>query len=1253
MDDPLPPFDADQTATLHGMSAQRRARVAGFEDRWSGPQRPSIDDFLSGEGEPRRALLEELVHVDLECRLKVGESVRVEEYLRRYPELARHDQTVLALIWTEYEARRQRQAVADQEFIERFPEYRDSLPWRQSDPAAKEVVWKPGDVILGVYEVKRLSEDKERAEGGMGVVYRVRHRGWDLDLAVKSPKPEMVQQEEVKRNFERECEAWVKLGLHPNIVSCYYVRRVRGIPRVFAEFIDGGSLADWIEDRRLYRGGPRDALQRILDIAIQVAWGLDHAHQRGLVHQDVKPGNVMMQGNAAKVTDFGLARVQFSVARAPTDSTQDSMAVSWGGMTPAYCSPEQLEIAVQADAGIPAEQRIRLSRRTDVWSWAVSVLAMFCGRSPCRHGGHTAAEVFHAYQKRGPDDASLPVLPSGLARLLRQCFHRNPQARPGTMNELASELTEIYREATGRPYWRQAPVIAELQAESLNNRAVSLLDLEMRSEAVTLLEEAWQRHPWQPQVTHNRGLEAWRCGRITDGELLAQFEELNKTRAEDWETLFSLGAVQLERGDVERAVQWLSQAMEQGGDEEVKAALDRARALSPQAPRCLRSFTGRPPYLTTAWLSEDGQHVLSRIDEKSLRLWDPISGRTQQRLDASGPGATALTAELGHELTSADDGTLRLWDLAAKRCVLTFREMAWGAASGAFTADGQRKLVAGDEYRIELREVASGRLLRLFCGHTGSVNSISLTADGRWALSGSSDRTIRLWELASGRCLRTFAGHTDPVSAVFLAPDGRWALSASAGKSLMLWNLEMLASNPQPFLAPMRVCQVTSSEDAGRAQAQFNQLSAEAQAAMDKGMLSEALDRLRTARALPGYEVARESLDLWAAAGRRCRRTGVRRAWCMQSYEGHAGDVCSVFLSNDGRRILSASQDKTLRLWQLDTGRSLRCCEGHTDWVRAAALLPDGRRALSVSWDKTLRLWDLASGRCVRVTPAHAKYINCLAVGADGQRALTGSWDGTLKLWDVASGDCLRTLSGHESHVNSVAISPDGSRAVSGSEDKTVRLWDLAAGRALRTCEGHGDWVNAVAMTSDARWLLSGGKDWSLRLWDSATGRCQQVLKGHSGALTAVALGPGGRWALSGSKDKTVRLWDLDAGRCVQTLEGHTAAVTSVCLSADGRWAVSGGEDNKLRLWEIDWDYEFPGWAEWDEAARPHLESFLNLHSPYADDRVGRAGTPQWSDDDLHRLLVEFEHRGLGWIRPGCVRKMLEKMATLRNKDAR
>ncbi len=286
--------------------------------------------------------------------------------------------------------------------------------------------------------------------------------------------------------------------------------------------------------------------------------------------------------------------------------------------------------------------------------------------------------------------------------------------------------------------------------------------------------------------------------------------------------------------------------------------------------------------------------------------------------------------------------------------------------------------------------------------------------------------------------------------------------------------------------------------------------------------------------------------------------------------EGHSASVWSVAFSPDGRLALSGSADNTLRLWEVETGRSVRVLEGHSDSVLSVAFSPDGRLALSGSADNTLRLWEVETGRSVRVLEGHSDRVWSVAFSPDGRLALSGSADNTLRLWEVETGRSVRVLEGHSDRVWSVAFSPDGRLALSGSADNTLRLWEVETGRSVRVLEGHSDRVLSMAFSPDGRLALSGSADNTLRLWEVETGRSVRVLEGHSDTVLSVAFSPDGRLALSGSDDNTLRLWEVETGRSVRVLEGHSDTVLSVAFSPDGRLALSGSSDNTLRLWEVE-----------------------------------------------------------------------------------
>ena len=207
-----------------------------------------------------------------------------------------------------------------------------------------------GDVILDTYEVKKFRPDDPDemppyVEGGMGRVYRTRHLGWNIDLAIKIPSARGLAQAGGEERFVREAETWVKLALHPNIVQAFYVRKLEdGRRGIFAEFCEGGSLREWLKE------GRAKELKTVLDIAIQVGWGMAYAHEAGLVHRDLKPANVLLTpGGVAKVTDFGLARQGVTTSDGADGQSPGPIEMSTGAGTPGYAAPEQASAGREID----------------------------------------------------------------------------------------------------------------------------------------------------------------------------------------------------------------------------------------------------------------------------------------------------------------------------------------------------------------------------------------------------------------------------------------------------------------------------------------------------------------------------------------------------------------------------------------------------------------------------------------------------------------------------------------------------------------------------------------------------------------------------------------------------------------------------------------------------------------------------------------------------------------------------------------
>jgi WD40 repeat protein len=305
----------------------------------------------------------------------------------------------------------------------------------------------------------------------------------------------------------------------------------------------------------------------------------------------------------------------------------------------------------------------------------------------------------------------------------------------------------------------------------------------------------------------------------------------------------------------------------------------------------------------------------------------------------------------------------------------------------------------------------------------------------------------------------------------------------------------------------------------------------------------------------------------------------------VRIFEGHDEMVRCVAVSPDGKQLLSGGHDRTIRLWELETGKQLGLFEGHTGEVRSVAFAPDGKTFLSTGQDGMLRHWEIQSGKELH-NQSFGAPAPTVTYSPDGKTALVGLDGGSLHLWDVANWQDVRELQGHTSHVVCVAFSPDGKLGASaGEHDKTVRIWEVATGKELYKLEGHTEAVHCVAFSPDSRKVLSGAgtnelddpaeSDHSVRLWDVQTGKELRKFDGHKNGVWSVAFSPDGKWALScsghwmhPSTDTTMRLWDVETGKELHKFEGHTSTVWSVVFTPDGQQALSAG-DKTVRLWSL------------------------------------------------------------------------------------
>ena len=1083
--------------------------------------------------------------------------------------------------------------------------------------------WRVGDVIDGRYEVLAVL-----GAGGMGVVHRVWHGGWGVDLAVKSPRFDLVRRADDWRQFVDEAEVWVSLGLHPNVCGCHYVRVLGGVPRVFAEYVAGGSLAEWIVDRRLYSGERSAGLARVLDLAIQMAWGLEHAHTHGLVHQDVKPANVLIDvaadgGLTAKLTDFGLTKAR-AVAAAYDAAATGSVPVGVGGMTAAYASPEQARLVEY-----PEYDTAGVGRGTDIYSFAVSVLEMFTGGVTWSSGPYAGTAL--------ADAARDPEFPAEVVALLERCLRDEAEDRPRSMAEVAAELAGIYRHVVGEEYPRARPVSADLRSDELNNRGLSLVDLGRTAEAATAFEAAIAADPRHLAATYNDGLRRWRSGAVTDDVLVSTLEAARAAAGDSWLARYLLAEVHLERGD-RTAARELLDTIEHLASEQPKVenALATAGRLPDARDIRTRTMSWWPEH--ERWVSDgdgltvphaprtkirftaDGQRALVS-SRNHVGLWDLHSGQCLFRRDEPHYYKEIDVTPDGRFALWSLDAEVGLWDLASGRELWRTEPDAepQRATTRWFSADGRapvRSVRLSADARVAATQTDGGTMT-IWDARTGAprrrldrVGSLyGLSPDGRSALTRRDDDTIQLWDTTTGACRWVVHGVNGAVPAAISA-DGRTVAMACSGQTSAWADIGILdlttGREIRTLTGPTRRVESLSWSDDGRWLLSGGNDGTARLWEVDSGRCLRTFPSTASwhqevlLEPAAGHAVAadEEMVRWWTLPGRytappllsRPRRHGeltrldaevtVLVEAAEQAIEDRryrkAHELLTRARSTRGHertpRVLSAWRSLSGVLPQVGVRASWQVGEfpGLRISPSAVDVSPDG--TLVVSGGETVRVWDTKTGHCLREWPmAHRSRITAVRLTPDHRRVLAATQDGKIHTWSIDDGERLTTIT-EPAGCQPAHISADGRWALTADRDKALHLWDLDSGRRVRTATGHGrnGYITTdVWVIPDGHHAVSGSWDRTMQVWDMTTGECTHVLANET-EVNAVTLSPDGAFALSSGQDRTLRLWDLASGECVYVgdLPGQAEKVRYVC---DGRYVMVVIPDRPTSMIHV-WD---------------------------------------------------------------------------------
>jgi eukaryotic-like serine/threonine-protein kinase len=1026
------------------------------------------------------------------------------------------------------------------------------------------------------YQIGTYAIDGILGRGGMGIVYLARQERPRRTVALKVMR-RGVSSERLLRRFEYEAEVLGRLQ-HPGIAQIYEAgvwrdpdRGWHRRPYIAMELVRGKPLTDFCDEKQM------DVRQR-LELFARVCDAVQHAHQMGVIHRDLKPGNIFVdESGNPKILDFG-------VARTSGDSQMTSVHTAVGQLigTLQYMSPEQVVSA-------PEE----IDTRSDVYALGVVLFQVLTGRLPYDVKNKPLPEAARMIT----EDAA-PRL-SSIDRLLRGdieiCVGRALEKDRVRRYQSAADLSaDIRRFLQGLPltarddsswyllrsYMRRYRAFVALAAAAF---------LGIVSAGIVAIVQASRADVAKQQAeTESRTA----IGALTKAQEEKDRAEAASARADKAASDLTrqLRESTIERGRLLSVTGNLSAAEdliwpEYFSDPSSRLAKWAMWEMYSREP-LLRTFGPQGVISRTCNFVPNTHDLVVGFEDGSVGMYDAETAveRWNKPKAHAREIMCATVSERGDFFVVASiDGDIqvrRTSDGELIQRITTYKGVAYSLVLGF---EDRLMFVAGNGTAVSVYDMLTGELVRTIDGNRRTVVSLAITPDSRFLAVGGSDLTFRVIDLQRDECVHQFSAHLDAVNRLAFSPDGEYLVSGGRDRFVSIHQVTSgrLISRFDSRNGTIRALRFQKQTGSGPPIVTVGGWWSTQNYDAETGRFVSQI-----AAGTFGIDYSDDGL-LMVTAGFGVKTWELLPNRCKTTLIPGNGAVSAVAFSSDDSLLVTGSfTNGELSFWDRATGKLIETVASHSKRVRSIAFSPNGQLLASASLDGSIRVWNVRTRRVERVIDMKAA-LNGVEFLSDDRRVVVCGQLGDVSVWDVLTGKKVARMMAESDEMTSLAISADRSLLATVSRVPDFSIWDLRTmKRIVHEPVNVAAW--SVAMNPGGTALALGTWVPALEFLQVGETVPRAIRTEHQALIASMAFSPDGSFLVTGAGDGSLRLWDAKTYSSLATFAGHEGSVFGVAFSRTGRWFASVGSDGAVFLWDLTYyDRHIQGNMEYRQAASP------------------------------------------------------------------